>query len=644
MQSNKKKKLTKRLWLRQDKMLLALLVFSMALAVTIVSCKKDFLNPPAPETTNAINSNNGSIHGTEDLGVTAAFIFKEIGTGVLRKVGDAGMGWLLGTIGLATQGGASSAETAVELGKISTELTEIQSQLIQMNGKLDTMAFEIEVQTCANAIMNLDADITWITSLMEDYHTALNAAVAGVAVSETFRQHLVHNIVYGGDNGSSEKDIKTILVAFQTQLYGAPQNIMKLCLKPGVIPLPEAGFGTDVAHYNEVSRFVNYYYGFYVNALLLHNEANNYMAYDTAYQYNLIDSTHTTVSMATICSLGSQNSDIWTYCDQNNSKLETAYTDMTTIFTIGGAPYTNDYQILNYGSSSQTLWVRSLEKFNTDVGANCPDPMTMTKNGVPCGPTNGYYFTPLANPTFRQLNGWTFAKTADLQTLFPSPWFTSPTTGTYLESLGFENLVGTDKVVQATDPKEINIRILNHEECSTCGTLISTENVIPFFYVDHQSTAGLWESEADFNYLLQPSEQPSYYWCENTYHAPCHTYVFHGPASLTDNSSWTKSFWFHGIGIVGLANNGYIDLPFKWSDAYSRPASNDYYPGWKKLKQDNKWIDAYAFMWPINHTANANCTVPMLSTGLTKHGMVTMCGDDFTAWLDKMVPPLQQTQ
>lgn len=639
MKTKKENKLKKRQFWRYNSPLI-FLVFSIALAVTIVACNKDFMETPEPDATNKINSSYAGINGTNQVGELASFVFEQLSIGLLRKVGDAGMGWLLGSVGIAQQDGASTQEVAAALGEINAKLTVMNNKLGKIVGELSTIGTEISKLACMESELALDDNVSWISTLMEEFNQMAAQAADSNAVTDAHMQSFVDRVLNGGTS-SSEKDMATILNDFAVHLFqGSDGGLMTVCLDNGAIKLPKAGFGTDEAYYNQVSKITTYYYGYYASGLLLYFEANNYNSYKIASSNYGLDSTFTTVSIATICNI--PDPEIIFNCGLNLAKDTTAYNDLKKIFTMGGAPYTNDYQILNYkSSSSHILWARSIEKYNEDVNANCPDPFIY--NILPCGPLQGFYNKVLQETTYRKLDGWEFADAIVLQTLFPNTVNVVPssTVGKYLEdSVGFENLVGTGKVVMAYQNygNHYGIPLAGSGGTASGQQGLHELYVIPFFYVDMWASNGLIIKPSDFNSIFQRYQYGDRYLCKyHSYDYWCTNYRYHHIPALTTCDDFATCEWFVGYGTVSLRGGGYIEEFFAFTDFTYENHSNNSLPGWLKYRQVNS-ADLPALLWPINFIANPTCLPGRNVTNAG--GMITMCGDDFTDWLNIILPPL----
>jgi hypothetical protein len=625
MQSNKKKKLTKRLWLRQDRMLLALLVFSITLAVTIVSCKKDFLNTPAP--THPTYSGYGGIDGTNQVLSLASLAFEEIGNGFLHQAGTASFGWMMGAFGLSQQDGASSEEIVASLNEINSELITINNTLLSMHTELDNIEDAIEGLTCVTQQDKLGDNISWIRTLTGKYNDYVHDAIYNqLPPSDSMMLVLVDKIINGE---STNPEMADILNNFQTYLWDNSSSIIHTCLVPGLIPLPAAGTFQDTTYYRQVTRITEYYYGYYTHALLLFTEAKNYQAWHEAYSLGLVDSTYTTANVSTICELS--GGQIPNTCWAPESKMNDAYAGLTTFFTKGGAPYTNAGQLIYNNPPNTQLWARSLEAytyaFSPDTNL-CPVPFIFDGNSQ-CPLLLKKSVTPLSPSTYQNTSGWEFANKDDLVSLLNLDSVKAHSNiGAYLESIGFEYLTGTSKIIQAYN-SNVDIQVKGTDGQTYQGSKIP---VVPFFYVNWPVINGstvVFQNSDDFGYLLVPTFQ-GWETCSGGNSLAIWNYT--GPDNVGGNNYVQRS-WFENYADGSLCTNG--DAKFYWwTGPPEYQASNDFRPGWTEASNNN---GTEGYMWPIKRLKDIQCIEGR--TGINTAGALSMCGDDFTAWLKIVLPP-----
>jgi len=350
----------------------------------------------------------------------------------------------------------------------------------------------------------------------------------------------------------------------------------------------------------------------------------------------LIDSTFATSNVNTICAINDGN--IQYYCNQTIYELNDTYGSLKTMYTRGGAPYTNDYQVTQNDPTKPTLWAASIEDFNEDAGANCSDPQIMTSS--PCGPTYGNFNMTLTHTTFKYTSGWEFANVNDLKRLINlDSAYSYSSVGSYLEEkAGFKNMTNTSRIVQANASVSIQLRHSRHKF-----------DAIPFFYADwpvflHGGSGPKWavyEVGNDFTDVLEETYLQST-WCSPFIEGYIYTYAWVKNSSYgyNDNLPYARDEWFTGYATGSSCDPdepmGYF---FYWTEEYGS-TDNNAMPGWVAERQKNPGgaiKPAYAFLWPIKRLPSTLCTDSRSSTN--KGGMPTMCGDDFTAWLNNILPP-----
>lgn len=563
------------------------------------------------------------------------------------------MGWVLGAIGLSQQDGANPQEIAASLGQINTELTEINSKLETMHTDLLDIETELAKMACDNIEHDLIHEIAYIKSLINGPYTSiLQGGISRIGISNSIMDAFADDVL-NPNNTQFKMDV--ILSAFSTVLFDTPGGgIMTKCLDPSIIPHPEAGSISDSAYYNVVSSITSYYFGYWVNALLLYNEANNYLAWKYAYNHQLLVDTTTTPDISQICTIANQT--VQYYCNLSMNSMQQGYTDIRKMFTHGGAPYTNNTQVIYNDPTEPILWATSIEDFNDDAGVNCGDPMLMGDSK--CGPTYGNYDMTLTNTTYNTLSGWEFAGKDDLKNLInPDLAYPFSSIGAYLESVGFKNMTNTSRVVQANETVSVIL-------IDAFDPLV----VIPFFFTDwpviqHGETNSggpgrkfaVFETDNDFTILLKPDVKYNdaicgYYGTNyqhvRAYHWHYYYPTFAGPNSgysflhYNPNRPYAKDEWFTSNAVIQVCPWPWgADSDFYWTDGgyYENDA---FMPGWLAYRQDHPngpSGPAYAFLWPIKRLASTQCTDNRSNTN--KGGMPTMCGDDFTAWLINILTP-----
>lgn len=652
MKTKKENKLKKRQLWRYNSPLI-FLVFSIALAVTIVACNKDFLETPESDTTNAINSNYGEIRGTNQVGGFASWAFKQIGNGILNQVGKTSFGWVMGAIGLSQGDDASQQEIVEALGQINAELEDVNQNLVNIENELGTIINELAIANCLTVSSDLFDAISHVDNLINgQYKTIVDNAAIGIPTSPADLGAFADLVL----NGSATQDgMGDILASFKTILVNSGTNsLIVLCLDPGKITPPAAGAFGDSEYYNQVAALTEYYYAYWTQALILYVEASNYQTWYTADTLRLIDSTYSTSNANTICAINQEH--IKYLCGQTVHEVYHTYASLKTFFTQGGAPYTNNNQVIHNDLTEPILWATSIENFNEDAGVNCGDPMVMGDSK--CGPTYGNYNMPLSHTTYNNLSGWEFAGTDDLKKLInPNSASSFTSIGLYLESVGFKNMAYTSRVVQANDT--VSVVLL---DCNTSLT------VIPFFFTDwpviqHGENHGgnkfaVFENDDDFNVLMRPMKyySDSYKIC-GSFGSGYHWHYYYPqngdpntgskyfPLYYNPDLPYARDKWFKSYAVMQACMCQSPHFPFYtmcytfwWTDG-GYTENDAFMPGWLAYRQDNPEGPsgpAYAFLWPIKRLLPLQCTDGR--SGRNSVGVLSMCGDDFTAWLTIILP------
>ena len=628
MKTKKEEKLAKRLWWKQHSPLLGLLVFSIALAVTIVACKKEFNEPP--EDADVVNYHPGGNYGVQSPESSIATdLFESVGKSLLSDAASDGTGWVLSAIGFS----GSSGQEVEELGKINEQLVEINEKLNIMISELVKLDADVIDLGCISQTDEISKNISHVDYLYSQYYTVfLQFAMDSIATSEADLNDFVDLVTNGS---SQEPGIGDILSNFKTTLWAGQNPIIEKCLNPSLIPLPTDGVWADTGYYNTIKNLTDYYYSYYVKALVLYTEANNYMAWDTANALGLIDSTFQSSNVNTICAL--DNIDIRFYCQQNIDEVNDTYTSLIEFLTFGGAPYTDSVQITLMSTEvmNEFIWPRSIELYNKGTGANCPDPYIWDGSDATnkCGPLMSHYAAGLGSNHFNNTTGWYASTLDDLQHLVnvdSAKSFSS--IGAYLESKGFENMVGTQKIIQVRDPVKVAL-----------DGASSYIDVIPFMFVDwpvikndDKKYRAVFSGNHDFTFLCNPKVVNAS--VGGSTYGTTYTYEYF---SQDDNMTYP------------LGIDSYVPKSWLWcragQDSYQFNWTNKDFeltdiqlPGWYKYRQDNaasgeySYTTAYPFKLPVTRPSHITCTNSRSSTN--KGGMPTKCGADLDAWLAALVP------
>jgi hypothetical protein len=293
------------------------------------------------------------------------------------------------------------------------------------------------------------------------------------------------------------------------------------------------------------------------------------------------------------------------YCNQAGVATNGVYNALIAQFTTAGAPYTNDdFLMATHDDGTPRLWVKSLEDFAQAYGSPCTYPLTseVPANSSSCGVMAGWWNSPVLGNTFtyRGYTEWAWTGHSHLQQLF-NGW-NSGTAGNYLETKrGFKNM--TNKVIITVDPISI-----------TLGNSPGPQEFVPFI-------------DTDFDHSFQPS-------------------VVYNSASFDRMTLFTwaqydcRDPYFHWSTANNLPGfrNGFYELSIYYG-CNSKGEWENYHwvkvSGWDKY---NTTAAARQFLWPVGATAlfTDYCTHNRSSKNVA--GVWTMCGDDYSAWFEEIVP------
>ena len=587
---SKKKKLTKSMWRRQHLPLLGFLIFSMALAVTIVACKKDSTTP----TDNTVKPPEF----VSDAGTSAiTAVFESVGKGAMGEIGNVGMSWALSALGLA----GGSPDYTQQFENIDNDLKVISAQLSAMELELEQLGQDITILNCNSQQTGINGYITSIITLQDSYNAMMSIANdTSTILADSTMNKWVEQVLDEGVNG-----MKKVLAGISQAMFVAGDDgIIPTCIK--ALDNPKNGT-FDSTYYLSVQTITNYYYYYQALGLSYLNEAYHYKAWVAAGKPN--STSYSADSIANVCS----HPDGRSFCIDAASYTNTVYNSLLQQFSPAGAPYSDDNFLMEYDSTNPMLWVKSLEDFTLANSDNCPDPLTSAN---PCGITAGKYNEPLSNPQiYRTYGGWIIASNdVHLKNLLAG--WTSGTVGDYLEnSFGFKNM--KNKIVMGNNNYSI--------ELSWAQAYF---NFIGFFDTDMDKSFGLNQptySTNDYN-LLAP-KSPLY--VNNNYaQKPCpNFYNYQQPGWLPESFLQSR-------------NNFYIICARSWVTAaiYSLPQEScaplewcqGGEPGWLAN------IGTVQYRWPITPIAKFTCTSPY--TPKNTGGIWSMCGSNFIAFLEANIP------
>ena len=605
----------------RDAVIGCFLILSLGFTMSFVSCSQDDSFLISPE-----NNNSGNPLPPEGFFTELVTgLFTAVGEGAASAVGGEIAGWVLGAMGLTS----SSSEYTKQLEEIEEKLDSIVTLINDVNDNLTVIEQALAQINCSQQQSSLQTEIGSLTSLYNQYNSMLATAQSGDTIPQSIMEDWADQVLaknlYAG-NTSVETLISTIQVNVNSST-----GALYSCIK--TVPLPSGNTPMlDTIYYANVYALANYYYYYQAIGLLMLSEAYHYYAWIEAGSPAANDSL-TANKIQDVCTYSATSLD---YCNNVATATNSLYNSLVTQITYAGAPYTNDYYTMQYNATSPVVWVTSLEDFTTESGAQCQGGLPLT-NDYPCGPTAGYVNTALTVDSYRGAEGgFAFANTQELVNLFDidKVGTTGGDLGQYLQTVaGFQNVLSPNKTVIASDSVAIDLphagRTLYFVPFfNTNGTL--TDNV------SGEKTAVFYR-EADFQSLLNPVDV-SHTSCGNPQQGTLGTYTLYH-YTYNNNTLGQQYYnldynWMTGFAVsseCNSLNDGYLYFTDETFNYNTTPV----YPGFYTLAQRLQDVEQ-RFLWPVFHPQNATCTNGR--TVKNPGGMYTMCNDDFTAFINTVVP------
>jgi hypothetical protein len=298
------------------------------------------------------------------------------------------------------------------------------------------------------------------------------------------------------------------------------------------------------------------------------------------------------------------------FCNQAGVFTNKVYNALIAQFTTAGAPYSNDYFLMATHNGDPRLWIKSLEDFSQTAGDYCNYPLTSEVSGTPgderaCGITAGYWNdNPHPVLTYRGYKDWALVNSDHLNDLL-NGW-NSGTAGNFLETVrGFKNM--KNKVIISTNIVPI-----------TLANYPNSENFIPFIDTDfdYSFQPGLVDDNASFNRMT--TYQYAYHGCRMSM----------AKWDEANNLPNSRNQFYHITINWGCPNSNNCDGCLQYPDWH-------FNPGWHG---STKSWNAIQFRWPAGTTALFTDYSTHNRSSKNVAGVWTMCGDDFTAWLENIVP------
>lgn len=539
--------------------------------------------------------------GGDESGSWVTSLFTSVAEGAAGEIGGAGASWVLSAIGL---GAASGPDYTAQLNKIHQDLQEVISQLNGIENELSKINDDLLAINCSEWSTTLSDEKARILSLLTDYQTFIaTARDTGIVTNDQLSDWV--DQVLAINNYSGQESMDQILSKYYTTLISAPgTGVIPACIK--LLSAPAHNSFGDTTYYKNVTLFINYYYAFQVRALFLYNEAKHYQAWVAA---GSPDSTFLSAdSVAYVCSDARAKE----YCLSAVNNTNELYNNLIEQLTISGAPFTDENFVTWNNQSDGYLFIKSLEEFTTAAGDNCATPLTSAK---PCGITAGRYDTGNLRPVvYKGYTNWLKAGSNLIENLV-SGW-TTGTAGDYLEdSLGFKNM--KNKIVISTNTVKID---LSNSE--------TDQDFVVFFDTDptYDFMKGLVKNQSQYDFLA-PSTYSTPCYVDDDFTKIGHKYTYNMNSELYSFNLNRNNFYnlnaTVGFELDNTGTDEIICTPLHWNTS----------PGWLA---SNTGSNAKQYRWPVLEISSLVCTEGR--SHKNADSVWTMCGDDFTAYLDYNVP------
>lgn len=547
-------------------------------------------------------------------GAAARYMFKSIGVGVGKTVGtgvghgagEALFGWTLGALGLAEQ----APDYTEQLDRIDEDLKVMIDELNGIQDELNTISGEITVLNCTNWATALTTEKARVDNLLSDYQSFASTAAAGGTVSGSTLSDWVDQ-VEGQGSYASHESMGDIIATFISTLIG-PGNtgVIPACVQTISKPTDET-MSVDDDYYAKVQLFTDYYYNYQVRALFLYVEAKHYRAWVAA--GSPTSSTLSADSIAAVCS----NASAALYCNQASQRTNEVYNALVAQATTTGAPYTNDNFVLKYDTDYPVLIPLSLEALSDELDGNaCPHPLTSAN---PCGELVGAYdnLDVVSSLKYAGYTDWTTATIGTLDHMLDG--WTTGTAGEFLEkTYGFQNM--KDKIILSRSPITISLTYSGKDQ-----------KVVGFFDTDMTkgSTEGGYNTHTEFETKLVLRTKNQGAVCE--YFSTFVSHDFKEGTDLPDDADTypARRNWFYDLAAHSRTCQGYYTTEFAFST----------WPGWV-IEMDGMTNPSpervKQFRWPVVDVREIDCTEGRSSKNTA--GVLMMCADDFTVWLDDYAP------
>ncbi|MRX42966.1 hypothetical protein [Agromyces kandeliae] len=558
-------------------------------------------------------------------------LLSSIVKGAGGQVGSTLAGWVLPSAGSANQDVAVLDQISTELDAIEQTLTDIESEIAALTNAVDKLDCDTWIQSAepmVDAISNLwDPNAASSGplggSVPQQSYQGIVAEAQNNTVTVADMQVWADQVLNNNNEGIGGKSVQDYLEDLATTLIAPAANtgLLQSCLsQPANLPTNYAGQTDDVYYNTVIAPLIGYYETIQIEGITMVVEAMNFEAWQAA------DSPTSTVDTITnlpetICG-SSATGDVLSWCE--NADWAVLGEDgqsgergrIADQLTFGGAPYTTDptvnSQPVHLYVGSTTLWASDPSVFNSiNSDSSCPG----LNSNAPCGILAGTFSDTAIGGSYggygTSYGGtWGAAPLGQIQDIYN----TGPSWGTYtngadylMSARGFSGIpVNTIFVTNyAFTIQPFSNVHLTTQVYAFMDTGFSPGVFYPIY--DPQTAGDYFNSFAGLQVPAGSNDS-----CTNTVPNPALP-----PASANDGFYQGTSTWCG------------IDTTGDWT---SGP------PGWTTTAAKSH----PQFRLPVLDVTALQCADELNSTN--PFGAYTMCGDNFYAWLDALVPPAEPRQ
>ncbi|MEO8209601.1 MAG: hypothetical protein ABI840_03485 [bacterium] len=576
------------------------------------------------------------IHGQSGLvqsAVTA--LFENIGSGAANEIGAVGVGWLFSAMGLSSQ----SPDYTSQLNSIINDLNEIENSINQTNAELAQIEQILSTANCNYEQSLVSSDITAISTLNNTYQNLVFTANKTLDTIPNADMIAFANDVLNGT--STNVSIPTALNNIWNNLQEpGGTNVISSCIDTILISAPANGtFKGDSIYYAKALSVMYYYYYWETVGLGLLSEANHYNAWVSAGMPGS-GVGYSADSVQLICS-DLSNFNVQLNCNAVIQTSNNLYNSLLTQFQYVGAPYTGEDLLYQKTTNGGNLaWVKSLEDFTAQSGANCNYPLGFDNY---CGPTAGKPGQAITFNTYYGTQNFEYANYNELNGLVtPVTPIGNNIIGDYLGTIGFENL--NFKILIADTLLKI--------EDSNISDYYDTMTVVPFINGlanTYTNTSGqvkaIYSVASDFLRLMGGSPNGIYISspCEQVGNATYYIYRVHWKDTTYNKSIWGTWNFLDGWAEYCQGVNTLVQ-PLEW-DAPTGSTAGSYAPGWSYYLKNSNPQNGYFLPVRTNFSGSNGCVSYVEPSGarvnyynFNSEGVVTKCGADFQDYVGANLP------